>query len=176
LIWKLRPFGTIHWRHRHSLGGKGSKIDQICRQIVVKKLQAEEGRDQKSWKFANVLKMDGPFGFLPAIQPQSAAAQQKFHSATNIFLQLGNVDCHAECSVIGWKVFYKAKISDILLFPERKPNELDLQGHHSQFWQTSPTEWQPHQQCAATAAVSFYSEKSRQGLGLGDLPAVAALA
>ena len=29
-----------------------------------------------------------------------------------------------------------------------------------------PPQWQPHQQCAAAV---FYSEKSRQGLGLGGL-------
>ena len=28
--------GTIHLRRRHSLGGEGSKICQICRRIVVK--------------------------------------------------------------------------------------------------------------------------------------------
>ena len=33
------------------------------------------------------------------------------------------------------------------------------------FWQARPPQWRPHQQRAAT----FYSAKSRQGLGLGGL-------
>ena len=33
-------------------------------------------------------------------------------------------------------------------------------------WQARPQQWQPHQRCAAAA---IYSEKSRQGLGLGGL-------
>jgi len=33
------------------------------------------------------------------------------------------------------------------------------------FWQASPPQWWPHQ----WRAVAFYSAKSRQGLGFGDL-------
>ena len=31
----LKALGTIHLRRRHHLGGKGSKICQICQRIVV---------------------------------------------------------------------------------------------------------------------------------------------
>ena len=37
------------------------------------------------------------------------------------------------------------------------------------FLQARPPQWRPHQQCAASAALAFYSAKSRQGLGLGGL-------
>ena len=39
------------------------------------------------------------------------------------------------------------------------------------YWQARPPQWQPHQQCAATATATatFSSAKSRQGLGLGGL-------
>ena len=51
------PFslGTIQLRRRHFLGGKGSKIGQICQQIVVKNCRQEEGRGQNRIKFADVL-------------------------------------------------------------------------------------------------------------------------
>ena len=39
--------GTIHLRRQHSLGGERSKICQICRRIVVKKLPKEGGKGQK---------------------------------------------------------------------------------------------------------------------------------
>ena len=42
------------------------------------------------------------------------------------------------------------------------------------FWQARPPQWQPHQRGVATAAVAFNSAKSRQCLGLGALPAMAA--
>ena len=35
------------------------------------------------------------------------------------------------------------------------------------FWQARPPQWLRNQGHAATAAATFYSEKSRQGLGLG---------
>ena len=40
--------GTIHLRRRHVLGGEGSRIGQICRQIVLKTCRREGGRGQKS--------------------------------------------------------------------------------------------------------------------------------
>ena len=42
-------YGTIHLRHRHCLGGEGSKICQICQRIVVKKCRrwGGGGRGQK---------------------------------------------------------------------------------------------------------------------------------
>ena len=42
---------------------EGSKIGQICCLIIVKNCQGEGGREQKSWKFADVLN-DGPLEVL----------------------------------------------------------------------------------------------------------------
>ena len=40
-----------------------------------------------------------------------------------------------------------------------------LQGRHGQIWHARPPQWRPHQQRAAAASATFYSAKSRQGLG-----------
>ena len=42
---------------------EGSKIGQICCPIIVKNCQEEGGREQKSWKFADILN-DGPLEVL----------------------------------------------------------------------------------------------------------------
>ena len=55
IFFNLQSLGTIHLRRRHCLGGKGSKIGQICLKTVVKNCQREGGRGQKSWKFVDVL-------------------------------------------------------------------------------------------------------------------------
>jgi hypothetical protein len=47
--------GTIHLGCGHFFAGEGSKIGQICWQIVVKKLPEGGSRGQKLWKFADVL-------------------------------------------------------------------------------------------------------------------------
>ena len=39
--------GTIHLRRQQFLGGEGSKIGQICRRIVVKKLPTGGARGRK---------------------------------------------------------------------------------------------------------------------------------
>ena len=52
----------VHYQRNHPFktstffrGGEVSKIYQICRRIVVKKMPTEGERGQKSWKFADVL-------------------------------------------------------------------------------------------------------------------------
>ena len=57
--------GTIHLRHRHALGGEGSKICQICRRIVLKKCRRQGGRGQKSVKIYRRLKWMVPQWTVP---------------------------------------------------------------------------------------------------------------
>ena len=47
--------GTIHLRRRHSLGGEGSKICQICQRIVVKNYRRQGVGVKNHEKFADVL-------------------------------------------------------------------------------------------------------------------------
>ena len=56
-IWKNFDitFGTIHLRRRHVSGGKGSKICQICWQIVLKHCHNRGVGVKNLWKFADVL-------------------------------------------------------------------------------------------------------------------------
>ena len=58
------PFlGTIHLRHRHVLGGRGQKICQICRRIVLKNCRRQGGRGQKFVKICRRLKWMVPNAF-----------------------------------------------------------------------------------------------------------------
>ena len=115
----IRIYGTIHLRRRHFLGGEGSKIDQICRRLVVKHCRREGDRGQKSWKFANVLNGWSLFQILNtevrwnALQALKHAVEKKF------YIRQGLLHISYWTEQLFWSVRMGGRVANVVAYHDK---------------------------------------------------------